>query len=94
MKISHPNRKVGLTVFNNDVALLGDCQSDPVFIVGDRLDKFEDIKEISTNSSQKLFNNGIEISSDAIIAKFEKLEEKGATAMGPALLASVCLAAK
>ncbi len=56
--------------------------------------KYEDIKEISTNCSQKIISNGIEKTSEGIISKFEKLEEKGATALGPALLSSVCLAAQ
>lgn len=41
MKITHPNRKVGLVTFNNDVALFGDGKGEPKFIAGDKLYKYE-----------------------------------------------------
>lgn len=40
MKNTHPNRKVGLITFNNDVALIGDGKGEPKFIAGDKLYKF------------------------------------------------------
>ena len=41
MKKLNPNRKVGLVTFNNDVVMIGDGMADPIFIAGDRLNKFE-----------------------------------------------------
>jgi len=41
MKKLNPNRKVGLVTFNNDVVMIGDGMADPIFIAGDRLNKFD-----------------------------------------------------
>lgn len=41
MKNTHPNRKVGLITFNNDVAIIGDGKGEPKFIAGDKLYKFK-----------------------------------------------------
>lgn len=41
MKITHPNRKVGLITFNNDVAIIGDGKGEPKFIAGDKLNKYK-----------------------------------------------------
>lgn len=41
MKKFHPNRKVGLVIFNDDVVMIGDGMADPIFIAGDRLNNFE-----------------------------------------------------
>lgn len=41
MKETHPNRKVGLITFSNDVAIIGDGKGEPKFIAGDKLSKFK-----------------------------------------------------
>ena len=41
MKKFHPNRKVGLVIFNDDVVMIGDGIADPIFIAGDRLNNFD-----------------------------------------------------
>ena len=50
MKITHPNRKVGLITFNNDVAIIGDGKGEPKFIAGDKLCKFK----VITKNIQKI----------------------------------------
>ena len=44
MKVSHPNRLVGLVTFNNEVTVFGDESKEPIVIAGDRLSKAEDIR--------------------------------------------------
>lgn len=39
MKITHPNRYVGLVTFNNEVTLFGDGTTEPIVIAGDKLQK-------------------------------------------------------
>lgn len=41
MSVSHPNRKMGLVTFNNDVAIIGDGKGEPKFIAGDKLNKWQ-----------------------------------------------------
>ena len=43
MKKSHPDRKVGIVTFSNDVVIIGDAGDQPEIIAGDRLNKYEDI---------------------------------------------------
>jgi hypothetical protein len=43
MKTKDPNKKVGLITFNNEVVVFGDCKKDPVHILGDKLNKFNEI---------------------------------------------------
>jgi len=44
LKKDHPNKKVGLVTFNNEVTLIGDGSKGEVTIKGDSLYNFEDIK--------------------------------------------------
>ena len=36
-KKSHPNKKVGLVIFNDEVNVVGDGSKDPLIIAGDKL---------------------------------------------------------
>ena len=36
-KKTHPNKKVGLVIFNDDVNVVGDASHDPLIIAGDKL---------------------------------------------------------
>lgn len=36
-----PNRKIGLVTFNSEVTLYGDGSSEPVTLVGDKLEQFD-----------------------------------------------------
>jgi hypothetical protein len=89
MKKTHPNRLVGLVTFNNEVVVFGDGSSEPTIIAGDRLNKVEDIIEAMKNTN---LNRRIKDSAQDLITKFGHLQEKGQTALGPALMASILLA--
>jgi hypothetical protein len=49
MKGKDPNKKVGLITFNNEVIVYGDCKQDPLHILGDKLNKFNEIVHDMTN---------------------------------------------
>lgn len=88
---NHPERKVGLIIFNNDVTMFGDCPENNVHISGDKLSNFESLLEIgkefplpeSVRTREKFLSDTL----------FD-LDAAGKTALGPALLASVGLASK
>lgn len=49
----------------------------------------KEIKELAENNAGKLMTTPISKSAENLVQKFEKLEETGKTALGPALLAAV-----
>ncbi|ETO25294.1 hypothetical protein RFI_11843 [Reticulomyxa filosa] len=86
-----PNCKVGLVTFSNEVTIIGDGINDPEFIAGDKLQKMDVLKEIG---SKYKFEKNVKESSKALSDKLWGLTEKGQTALGPALVASVALASQ
>lgn len=91
-KKSHPNKKIGLVVFNDEVIVVGDSSKDPLVIAGDKLNNKEQIiHEVKTTANQ-ILSKPISETSESLIDKCQKLKEKGQTALGPALLASLELA--
>lgn len=52
LKKTHPNRKVGLVVFDNDVTIIGDAISHPEVVAGDKLYKYEEIDKIAKDLSK------------------------------------------
>lgn len=95
MATQHPNRRVGLVAFNNDVTAHGDGVSTttPAVLAGDLLGDFDKIvakgRELGATMLEKSVKETREKLSDAVF----KLQENGATALGPALLASVAMIA-
>lgn len=75
------------------MCVIGDGSSPPQIIAGDRLND----KEYILNAAKKLklthLQQTIGKSYETLASTVDKLEESGPTALGPALLASVTLAA-
>eukprot|EP00051_Salpingoeca_urceolata_P026485 m.477459 g.477459 ORF g.477459 m.477459 type:complete len:771 (-) comp20851_c0_seq1:193-2505(-) len=92
MKKEHPSRSVGLVTFSNEVNVIGDCSSEPLVLAGDRLNDRDAIfKQVSEKS---LVGKTVGESCSSLSETLFGLEEGGQTALGPALVASVALAAK
>lgn len=94
MKKYNPTRKVGLITFNNEVCLIGDGSKDPLVIETLQLVEFDSIFTMAENNADELLQKPIIESFENLTKKFDGLKEKGATALGPALLAAVAIASK
>lgn len=92
MLITNPNKVVGLVTFNNEVLLIGDGQNAPITITGDRLYNAEEIRTLSHQAAPLIMCRPVKDSSAALLERFYKIEEKGQTALGPALISSLELA--
>lgn len=92
MKTDTPNRKVGLVTFDNEVCVVGDGKDVPETIAGDKLQKYDVLRQIGEECGKKLITTTVKDSADSLIKRFEKLKECGKTALGPALLLSLGLA--
>ena len=94
MQIAAPKRKVGVITFAGDVCVIGDGSSSPKVIAGDRLND----KEFIISTSKKLRTSHLKQPIGKSFNKLSKmvgqLEESGPTALGPALLSSVTMAAE
>jgi len=88
---TQPNSCVGLVSFNDDVTITGDGHQTPVVLAGDKLKSFEESLRTGTSF---ILEKPISQSKTQIAQKLFALEDKGATALGPALLASVGVAAQ
>ncbi len=89
-----PARKVGLVTFSNDVTLIGDGQLPPKVITGDKLNNFELLQQAGTNDAAAYVSKGIKDTKDSLVKRLETIEESGQTALGPALVVALGLAAK
>ncbi|XP_061176776.1 circularly permutated Ras protein 1-like [Saccostrea echinata] len=85
----HPNRRVALITFNNEVTIVGDGSETPVTVAGDKLTKPDDLKE---KGSEIKMPGAIKGSRGTLGDKLFGLEEGGATALGPALLIATTMA--
>lgn len=83
---NHPNSKVGLVCFNNEVTVIGDGTSQPAIITGDKLEAFDALLE---EGLKHRINSSIKDSKDALIKKLYAIEETGATALGPAFMVAL-----
>ncbi len=48
MEKIHPNRKVGIVTFNNEIAVIGDGTANPIIIAGDKLNKYDEILNLAS----------------------------------------------
>ena len=84
-------KKVGFVTFNNEVTVLGDGKAPTVNILGDKLNKKDEI--VNSLNAFKLIEP-LGQSYDTLINSLNKTEAKGQTALGPALLSSIEVASK
>jgi len=93
LKHGASNRRVGIVTFNGEVRVIGDGRADEV-ITGDRLYSHDHISKAFEGRFENLMGRNVGETADELIAKVYQLEEGGPTALGPALLASIILAAQ
>lgn len=86
-----PNKRVGIVTFNNEVVVFGDCSMDAKHILGEKLYKHDAIMEDLAPLSIKM---PLRDSYERLLMNFDKIEASGATALGPAVMASIELASK
>ena len=78
-------------LFSNEVTIVGDGMAESVHIVGDRLNKVQEV--VGALAAFKL-TAPLADTYDPLIKELNKAEAKGQTALGPALVASIQVASK
>ena len=89
-----PEKKVGLVTFSNDVNIHGDCSQVPEIVSGDKLKDFEYIKKNGIDSIDSHLQKPVGEMKEKLTDKLYELQESGKTALGPALLTSIAMAAQ
>lgn len=90
---AHPNRRVLLITFSNDVMILGDGETSPQVIAGDKLSDLEALQTIGTTYSLSNLKP-VNQTKTKLEQKIFSLNESGATALGPALALGVSIASQ
>lgn len=88
-----PDRKVGVVCFNHEVTIIGDGVKNPLNIAGDKLFDYEFLLSNGIQEGQARMDKTIKETKGILQAKLMALEETGPTALGPALLTSIAMAA-
>ena len=86
-----PHKRVGFVLFSDEVTVIGDGKSENVHIVGDKLNN---VPNIMTALSDFKLTVPLEENCDLLLNKLSKTEAKGQTALGPALVSAIEVAAK
>lgn len=94
MAKAHGQRRAGLVTFNNEVQIVGDGTRDAVVLAGDKLNDRAELESIVDATCAELLSTPVQDSAAALTKKLFDLEEGGQTALGPALVCSIALAAK
>lgn len=87
-------RKVGVVSFSNQVCVIGDGSQVPKIFAGDRLNDKDYLMAESEKITHSHMVKPIGETAKELLEEVSKLEENGPTALGPALLTSVTMAAK
>jgi hypothetical protein len=88
------NRKVGVVTFNNEVTLIGDGSQVPQTITGDKLMNFDWLQKNGSEKAELYMGKTVKDTGSNLQDKVMGIEETGPTALGPAVLTSVALAAE
>jgi hypothetical protein len=88
------NRKVGIVTFNGDVTVIGDAMSDPQTISGDKLNDFDYLMTNGKDTASKRMLKTVKETAAKLQKKLMAIEETGPTALGPAVLTSIAMAAE
>lgn len=89
-----PERKVGLVTFNGEIQVAGDGNGQNSVIAGDKLNNFDFLVENGEKEAvAKLQGKVVQTKAD-LQKRLIEIEEMGPTALGPALLTSVAMAAQ
>ena len=82
--------RVFTILFNNEVILLGDCQSDPVKIFGSDLERLDDCLKKGSFSAEKLCSSRFDANiQNKILSSLYNIEPDCSTALGPAIAAGL-----
>lgn len=94
MALGADKRKVGVVTFNGEVSIIGDGSSDPVIVTGDHLNHYEWLEENGKKQAATTMKNQIGQTKPFLAEKVMSIEETGPTALGPAVLTSIAMAAE
>jgi hypothetical protein len=89
-----PEKKVGLVTFSNDVNIHGDCSQVPQVVSGDKLNDYEYLRKNGMDVTDTHMKNSIVEAREKLTDKLYELQESGPTALGPALLTAISMAAQ
>ena len=87
-------KKVGIVTFENNVNVIGDGTQEPQLIGSDQLKKFEFLKKAGSAFGNSHLQKPVKTTWKLLLGKLAKLHPSGWTALGPAVLTSVCMAAE
>ena len=87
-------RKVGIVTFNNEVTVIGDGTKDPQTITGDKLNDMDYLKNNGTAQGIERLKENVGATRKNLLQKLAAIEETGPTALGPAIITSICMAAE
>jgi len=88
---AHPSYRVALVTFSDEVTVFGDGSGEALTVAGDRLRDMDELVKIGTKIP---LPSAVKDTRDNLSKKVFKLEENGQTALGPALVISILLAAR
>ncbi|GFN75620.1 circularly permutated ras protein 1 [Plakobranchus ocellatus] len=89
MAMKHPDRRVALVAFNNEVTIMGDGSQQEIVVAGDKLGKLEQLDKVTEGLK---LPEAIKTTRQVLGDKVYSLEEGGATALGPALIVAINMA--
>eukprot|EP00347_Sterkiella_histriomuscorum_P012379 403368807 len=89
-----PNRKVGLVTFNGEVTLIGDATKAPQTIAGDKLFDYDFLVNNGLTEGSSRLQNTISETREKLQHALMSVEETGPTALGPALVTAISMAAQ
>jgi hypothetical protein len=90
LSTDHPLRTVGIVAFSSDVTIMSPDQDSKV-VAGDLLEDYEGLAKVGREYA---LTSDIKKSREALSGKVFALEEGGQTALGPALVVSIAMAAQ
>lgn len=91
MMKTHPNRRVAIISFNNEIQVIGDGKGEPVIVAGDKLNDKDQLISIGTDLGMP---GSVKDTRLTLGEKIFGLEEGGATALGPALIVATSMASQ
>ena len=94
MQKNYPERKIGFVTFNNEVSIIGDATQPPIIVAGDKLSDYDTLLQNAIDSSKTSLSKTIKDTKKFLTDRLMSLEETGPTALGPAVLTSIALAAE
>ncbi|CDW73759.1 type a von willebrand factor domain-containing protein [Stylonychia lemnae] len=92
MQRLYPDRKIGIVTFNSEVTVIGDGTQIPITIAGDKLNDYDTLFQSGIQSHQIALRKPIKETKKHLKQKLLGLEEKGLTALGPAVLTAIAMA--